>query len=259
MSLLPKRRILGVDFFTGSLSVAVDTVIGGGGAGQRVTPYLVVAPSAPGLGVELVHSPVYREALTSADLALTDSSFMVVLWWLLTGERVPRYSGLLFMRAVLARPELKSPGAVFWVMPSAAEDVRNREWLVTQGFPVTPADVYLAPFYGRGEIEDPALIKAIEARKPRMVMLAIGGGVQERLGLMLRRRLTGAPSVLCLGAAIGFLSGTQTAIPVWADKLMLGMLFRFVGNPRRYWRRYWEGIQLAPLMHRYRDRQPRSI
>ena len=284
---VPTRRILGVDFFIGEIDAAVEQAISHGG--------LFVAPSAPGLAVDLVKSAAYREALTTADLVLTDSGFMVLLWRAFTGEKLPRHSGLKFIRAVLARPELKQPGAVFWVMPSADEDTRNRAWLVAQGFPVTPDDVYLAPHYPAGPISDEELVRRIETRQPRVVMLAIGGGVQERVGLMLRARLRGGqaavdedglsgssapapansdltfnlppnpppsagrrggPSILCLGAAIAFLTGGQASIPPWADKLILGWLLRLVSSPRKFWRRYWDALGLARLLWRHRDRLP---
>lgn len=250
MSPLPLRRLLGVNFFTGSLNRAVAQVTEDEHGG------LVVAPSAPGLAVDLVASPSYREALTSASLVLTDSGFMVLLWRVFTGEKLPRHSGLKFLRAVLERPELKEPGSVFWVMPSAKEDQRNRAWLNAQGFPVTADDVYLAPHYPAGPITDDELVRRIEARKPRIVMMAIGGGVQERVGLMLRDRLSHSPSILCLGAAIAFLTGGQANIPPWADKLILGWFLRLVTNPKRFWRRYWEALALAPLLWRHREALP---
>jgi hypothetical protein len=112
----PTRRVLGVEFFVGTIEGAVERSLAGG---------LVVAPSGPGLAVDLVRSPAYREALTTAELAVTDSGWMVILWRLFTGEKLPRHSGLKLIRAVLAQEELKAPGAVFWVMPSAEESARN--------------------------------------------------------------------------------------------------------------------------------------
>ncbi len=257
MSPAPLRRLLGINFFAGALDTAVERVVRDPASQATLgTGGLVVAPSAPGLAIDLVKSSAYREALTTADLVLTDSGFMVVLWGMFTGERLPRHSGLKFLRAVLARPELKQPNAVFWVMPSAEDDARNRAWLITQGFPVTSDDVYVAPHYPTGAVTDDALLRRIDARQPRIVMLAIGGGVQERVGLMLRNRLNGRPSILCLGAAIAFLTGGQVSIPPWADRLMLGLLLRFLSNPRKFWRRYAEGIKLAPLLWRHRDRLP---
>lgn len=298
----PLRRLLGVDFYTGSLEQAVDWVVPATGElelvsakrksnasaawikepgnvrfrtpevlsfspGPAIAGYspfdakaagggLVVAPSAPGLAVDLVKSAAYRQALTSASLVLTDSGFMVLLWQLFTGEKLPRHSGLKFLRAVLDRPELKEPGSVFWVMPSDEEDLHNRAWLVAQGFPVTADDVYIAPHYPSGAIIDEELLARIEARNPRIVMLAIGGGVQERVGLMLRDRLSGCPSILCLGAAIAFLTGGQTNIPPWADHLFLGWMLRLVYNPRKFWRRYWDALDLASLLWKHREHLP---
>lgn len=252
----PTRRILGVDFYTGPLEDAVARAVSAPGSPRAL---LVVAPSAPGLAVDLVQSASYREALVTAGLAITDSGFMVLLWRLFTGEKLPRHSGLKFLRAVLARPELKEPGSVFWVMPSAEEDARNRAWLAAQGFPVTPDDVYLAPHYKAGPVTDEELVRRIDARRPRIVMLAIGGGVQERVGLMLHERLDCAPSILCLGAAIAFLTGGQANIPPWADKLILGWLLRLLSNPRKFWRRYWDALGLAALLRRHRDRLPPQV
>jgi len=300
MRSLPTYRILGVDFFVGPLSTAVEWVVGESGdlelasakskslstrvegklpsvalnasfAPESATRSfssslyapatapgggLVVAPSAPGLAVDLIKSASYREALTSASLVLTDSGFMVLLWWVFSGKKLPRHSGLKFLRAVLARPELKEPGAVFWVMPSAQEDIHNRAWLVANGFPVTADDVYVAPHYPAGPIVDDELLSLLETRKPRIVMLAIGGGVQERVGLMLQNRLSGRPSILCLGAAIAFLTGGQANIPPWADKLILGWLLRLLSNPSKFWRRYWDALSLAPLLWKHRERLP---
>lgn len=316
---MPTRRILGVDFFTGPLEDAVSAAIGGAhgvslsekvklkepegsdesdlnlnlksSSGVR-SARLVVAPSAPGLAVDLIKSASYREALTTADLVLTDSGFMVLLWRWFTGEKLPRHSGLKFIRAVLERAELKQPGAVFWVMPSAEEDLRNRTWLTAQGFPVTADDVYLAPHYPAGPIQDEELVRRIDARRPRVVMLAIGGGVQERVGLMLRAKLRSCaaveeeslsgsaeqgpetfnlnfslnrrppterregPAILCLGAAIAFLTGGQASIPPWADKLILGWLLRLLSNPRKFWRRYWDAVGLVRILNHNRENLP---
>ncbi|MBC8009315.1 MAG: WecB/TagA/CpsF family glycosyltransferase [Burkholderiales bacterium] len=246
-SAAPTRRILGVDFFVGTIEQATDLAITGG---------LVVAPSGPGLAVDLVKSPAYREALTTADLAITDSGYMVLLWKLFTRENLPRHSGLKLIRAVLDRKELKAPRAIFWVMPSREESDRNLAWLRSQGFAVTEADTYLAPHYPPGPIHDAPLLACIEARRPRVVMLCIGGGVQERLGCGLRQHLGYRPGILCLGAAIAFLTGGQANIPPWADKFYLGWLLRFLSSPRKFWRRYWDAVPLALLIRRHRDRLP---
>lgn len=241
------RRILGVDFFRGTIEEATVRAIAGG---------LVVAPSAPGLAFDLVHSEAYRQALTTADLAIADSSLMVLCWRVLVGEALPRHSGLKLIRAVLDREELKAPGAIFWVMPSAEECARNLAWLREQGFAVTEADTYLAPHYQPGPIHDTELLGRLEARRPKVVMLAIGGGVQERLGCGLREKLSFRPGILCLGAAIAFLTGSQGPIPPWADQLYLGWLLRLLRSPIKFWRRLRPGFRLPLLLLRYREKLP---
>ena len=105
-------------------------------------------------------------------------------------------------------------------------------------------------------MEDPALLDRLDLLRPQHVIATIGGGTQERLGLYLKRNLSYLPAIHCIGAAIAFLSGDQVYIPVWADKLYLGWLFRSVAEPRRYIPRYWAARKLFMLMIRYRDDLP---
>lgn len=235
----PVERILGVDFFTGTLDDACRR--GRDGA-------FVVAPSGPGLACDLREEPAYRAALHAADVVLTDSGFLLMLWRWKTGRRLPRHSGLACLRHFLAvRPRRH----VFWVMPGEAEARCNAAWLEAAGWPVDPADCYLAPHYGAGAIDDAALQARIEARRPEVIMLAIGGGVQERLGHGLRQRLSYRPGIFCLGAAIAFLSGMQVGIPVWVDRARLGWLWRTCSKPRLYGLRYLRALPLARLVWRH--------
>jgi UDP-N-acetyl-D-mannosaminuronic acid transferase (WecB/TagA/CpsF family) len=111
--------------------------------------------------------------------------------------------------------------------------------------------------YGK-EVEDRALLALLERLRPQHVVVTIGGGTQERLGLYLKQRLSYRPAIHCIGAAIAFLSGDQVGIPVWADRLYLGWLFRTLADPKRFGPRYWEARKLLKLMVRYRERLPDS-
>jgi UDP-N-acetyl-D-mannosaminuronic acid transferase (WecB/TagA/CpsF family) len=243
------RRILGIRFFAGSPGEAVQVGLRGG---------LVVVPAAPAL-VDLESDASYRDALLNADLAITDSGLMVLLWRMLAGERLPRVSGLEYLKLLLADPAVREPGAVSWIMPTPAARERNVAWLRSHGFPTTDADCYLAPLYPKGELSDPALIEWIQRRRPKHIVVGLGGGVQERLGLYLRRRLDYLPGIHCIGAAIGFLSGEQVRIPMWADFLYLGWLFRCLSAPRKFIPRYWRARKLVAIMWKYRDRLPELV
>src|SRR6267154_1429313 len=93
-------------------------------------------------------------------------------------------------------------------------------------------------------------------RKPRHIVICLGGGTQERLGLMLKRECDFRPSIHCIGAAIGFLTGNQVYIPTWADRFFLGWLFRCFSEPGKFIPRYWKAFQLVPMMIRFRENPP---
>jgi UDP-N-acetyl-D-mannosaminuronic acid transferase (WecB/TagA/CpsF family) len=232
------RTILGIRFFTGTAQEAVNLASQGG---------LVTIPSAPVL-VTMTEDADTREALGHSDLALTDSGLMVSLWNSLHHDQVPRLSGLEYLTLLLKQPELKEPGAMFWIMPGKEALLRTQTWLVKSGFQVTPDDFYVAPLYPSGPLTDPELLKRIEARHPRHVFTAIGGGVQERLGYYLKKNLSQRPAIHCIGAAIGFLTGDQVRIPMWADRARLGWFFRCLSAPTKFIPRYLKALRLVPIM-----------
>jgi len=240
------QNILGIRFLVGDAQEAIDRISRSGG--------MVVVPAAPAMK-NLTHDQGYREALLAADFAIPDSALMVLVWNLLQRDRIRKLSGLKYLRALVQQPEFRKAEATFWVMPSALALERNRAWLDEIGLRVTDDDVYVAPIYGN-VIADEELLERLNERRPRHVVLGLGGGTQERLGLYLKRSLKFSPAIHCIGAAIAFLSGDQVRIPRWADALGLGWMFRSVSDPRRYGPRYWDARNLAPLIVRYRDRLP---
>jgi len=240
-----ETRILGIDFFHGTAEEAVARMSRGG---------LLVVPAAPALK-DLPTNSAYREALVSADLAITDSAFMVLIWNCLNFRWITRLSGLEYLRCLLHQPDFRDAGNTLWIMASPTSATCNLEWLEEQGICV-PADfVYMAPMYD-GEVDDPVLQEKLDRLRPQHVVLTIGGGTQERLGLYLKRNLSYSPAIHCIGAAIAFLSGDQVHIPIWADSFYLGWLFRSISEPKRYIPRYWGARKLFGLMARYRDRLP---
>jgi UDP-N-acetyl-D-mannosaminuronic acid transferase (WecB/TagA/CpsF family) len=241
------HRILGIDFFDGSAKEAIDIMRAKGG--------LLVVPAAPALK-DLDRSPDYRDALLNADLAITDSAFMVLIWNRLQPIPIKRLSGLEYLRDLLLEPDVRQPGNTLWVMASPVSTKRNLDWLAGQGIVIPEDNIYMAPMYGNAPIEDPVLVERLNRLRPRHVIVTIGGGTQERLGLYLKRNLAYRPAIHCIGAAIAFLSGDQVHIPVWADKFYLGWLFRSLAEPKRYIPRYWDARKLLAIMLRNRSRLP---
>ncbi|HEY1901587.1 MAG TPA: WecB/TagA/CpsF family glycosyltransferase [Terracidiphilus sp.] len=240
------QQILGVRFIVGDAHSAIDELSRAGG--------LVVVPAAPAL-TNLVHDKGYREALLGADFALADSALMVAAWNLMQGDHIPKVSGLKYLRALIQRPEFCEAGSSFWVMPTEHSARRNVKWLNDHGVHLEHDSVYLAPMYD-AVFEDEELLGEIEKRRPRHIVVGLGGGTQELLGLYLKRNLSYKPAIHCIGAAIAFLSGDQVRIPVWVDHAGLGWLWRSASNPPAYIPRYWAARRLVPMMLRYRDRLP---
>ncbi len=119
-------------------------------------------------------------------------------------------------------------------------------------------------------------------------MIAIGAGAQEKLGWYLRENLRNppspnpsdphsairtpqspnnpslttddpapsAPSIHCIGGALGFITGDQVAIPDWADRLYLGWFLRFLSQPRAFLPRLWKARLLPQLIAQYGQRLP---
>ncbi len=243
------QRILGIRFFVGSAEEAVQIGLQGG---------LVVVPAAPAL-VELQINEYYREAVFNADLAITDSGLMVLLWQIVSGKKIPRVSGLKYLKLLHEMKALQPRESVLWIMPNAAARDQNLAWLRSQGYDFTDSDCYLAPHYSDGRIVDDILAEMANKRKPRHIVVCLGGGTQERLGLMLKRACNFKPSIHCIGAAIGFLTGNQVHIPAWADTFFLGWLFRCLSEPGKFVPRYWKACKLVPMMIRYRENPPKFI
>jgi UDP-N-acetyl-D-mannosaminuronic acid transferase (WecB/TagA/CpsF family) len=244
----PFQQILGIKFYVGELAGLLDLCADGN---------FITVPAAGAL-VELPTDIHYRDALEQSDFAITDSGFMVILWKILTGEKLIRISGLKLMRGLLETEAFRKASSSVWIMPTAHEMEVNVAWLSGNGYAVTKDACFIAPMYPKGPISDPELLRFIEERKPHYVMVNIGGGAQERLGLYLRKNLSYRPSIICVGAAIAFVTGLQANIPVWADAWMLGWLFRCLQVPGRFVPRAWKSFRLIPLMMKYRERAVRA-
>jgi N-acetylglucosaminyldiphosphoundecaprenol N-acetyl-beta-D-mannosaminyltransferase len=260
------ERILGVRFFNGAAPDAVDYL-------TRVGGYTVV-PAAPAL-VKIENDPAYRCALVEADLAIADSGFMVLLWRVLCGRTIARISGLKYLRILLANSRLHERGSTFLVLPHQSSLEKALVWLRHKGFEIASDDCYIAPMYfscshgsvsreerervsqrRRYSIADGALVAILQSRKPKHIIVGIGGGTQEKLGLYLREHLSYRPAIHCIGAALAFLTGDQKPIPMWADRMYLGWFLRLARAPHHYARRFAPAFKLPGMIWRYGSEMP---
>lgn len=239
------EKVLGVRFINGSVADAVEYSL-------RHRGYTVV-PAAPALA-RIDRDPEYARALLEADLAIADSGFMVLLWRISRRRKLTRISGLRYMLALLNKLSLRG-GDTFFVLPSVPAREKTLQWLRQQNFPLTEADTYIAPIY-RTSVIDSSLVQLLSQRQPGHVIVAIGGGTQEKLGWYLREHLSYRPAIHCIGAALAFLTGDQPPIPLWADQLYLGWLLRLLRQPQLFAPRYLSAFRLPALIWQYGDAAP---
>src|SRR5437762_94713 len=240
------EQILGVRFFNGSGTDAVEYISRNGG-------YTVV-PAAPALA-NIHRDQDYRRALLESDLAIADSGFMVFLWRILRRGKVVRTSGLRYLQILLDKRELREPGRLFLILPSEIARVKALRLLCRERYKIAAADTYIAPIY-RCNVADHQLISILKVNQPAHVIIGIGGGVQEKLGLYLRENLAYRPAMHCVGVALGFLTGDPRSIPDWADQLYLGWLLRLVRQPKVFAKRFLRAFELPWLIWKYGENLP---
>jgi len=244
--MIPTRQILGLRFLNGTVDEAVAFMHRHGG-------YLV-APSGTCF-TRLREDEPYRKAMLTADLAIADSGLMVLLLRLFRCETVHRISGFKYLKHLLTTLKGAGKTEVIWVLPT--EDARQKllDWSRRDMFPVESDKCYVSPRYG-SDVEDRNLLSLIDQQRPVHVIVAIGSGAQEKLGYYLRENLSYRPAIHCTGAALGFITGDQRAIPDWVDRLYLGWLWRFIAQPRIFVPRLSRAAQLPWLMWKYGEKLP---
>jgi len=132
------RQILGIKFFVGEPQRAIDLLRNGG---------LLVVPAAPSLK-NIPDDMGYREALLGADLVITDSALMVMVWNFMQRDNIRRLSGLEYLAELLKGSDFREHRRSFWVMANSESAATNLEWLRRQHIEVLPEDIYVAPMYG---------------------------------------------------------------------------------------------------------------
>ena len=269
----PTKRMLGIEFFIGTPAEAIAHISKTGG--------LLVAPAAPSF-IALQDDPDYRGAIADADLAIADSGWAVLFWRLFQQEKITRISGLAVFKALLETPEARIPRNLFFVLPTENAKAKTIEFARNSGYPTTADDCYVAPRFSVGQalppaepinpgkrerlpynseeqryiISDRALITILESRKPKHVIIGIGGGTQDKLGSYLKHQLAYRPGIYCIGAAPGFVTGDQILIPMWADRFFVGWIFRIITQPRTLLPRFWRARRLPRMMIKYGREAP---
>lgn len=232
-------KIFGSRFVDGTFDEILNELSVGG---------LMVVPAAPALAT-MNEDREYADALQEANISIFDSGFLCLVLLVLKGLRVKKLSGLEFLREFLRASSNAQEGQVFLIDPTAKDADLNKALFEKYNIPIG-SHQYIAPFYKKTEIVDPMLLDIIKVKRPKFIVINLGGGVQEVLGAYLKNNLDEdyRPVIICTGAAIAFLTGEQASIPKVVDYFYLGWLARCIANPRRFIPRYLSGFKLIGMV-----------
>ena len=89
----------------------------------------------------------------------------------------------------------------------------------------------------RDRAKNAAIVEAIRAHRPHLVLVGMGMGRQEPWILDHRRELAPA-SFITVGACLEYVAGAVKTPPRWMGRAGLEWLFRLAENPMRFWHRY---------------------
>ena len=206
---------------------------------------LFVFPSGSGLG-SINSSKEYFVSLKKADLVFFDSGFFVLLLKFFKNIKVTKFSGYKFLELFFVYLNKNKNKKVFCIDPNQKFSKSNKIFLQRLG--VKKTYHYLAPQFHNNNIFDKYLLKKIVKARPDFIMINIGGGIQEILGLYLRKKLKFKVTIICSGGAISFFTGDQAPINNFIDKFYLGWLIRLIFNPFIFFKRYLIALKLIPMV-----------
>ncbi len=201
---------------------------------------LIVFPAAPAL-CDINENKIYYQSLKNADIALFDSGYLVLLLRILKGLNISKFSGYKFLNFFFKHIKNQK---IFTVETDKKNAMINKNFL--KKFKIeTKQFQYIAPFYKRNiSIEDATLLKILNKKKPKIILINLGGGIQEVLGSYLKNNLNYKPLIICTGAAISFFTKQQAPINSFIDNLYLGWLIRCIFKPKQFIPRYLNSFKL---------------
>lgn len=201
---------------------------------------LLVAPAASALS-RIDIDKEYYNSLKKSNIAILDSGFFCILLRIFKGLSVSRLSGYLFLKKFLDF-NFDKKIKFFLIEPSEHDAKINKSYLLKKK--INKIESYTAPKYNFGKFNDLRLLKKIKKNKPRFIIVNIGGGIQENLGLYIKTHINFKCSIICTGAAIAFLTKRQAPINELIDKLYLGWLMRTLYDPKKFFFKNFYSLKL---------------
>jgi hypothetical protein len=205
-------NFLGIKFYDVDYNYVINILLKG-------RKYLVI-PAASAI-VKAYYFPQELTALKKSNIAIFDSGFFCFCLLLIKGIKVKKFSGYKFLRFFF--DDVRNIDKKILSLDPTVKDLKyNKKFFRLKKFKFVKN--YLCPFYSDSKvISDKKLLKIINEYKPELIICNIAGGKQESLALYIIQNASSKSSIICSGAALAFLSGTQAPINDFIDICYFGI------------------------------------
>jgi len=206
--------------------------------------YLVI-PAASSLST-IEYNKKYYLALKKSTIAIFDSGLFCLSLFLFKNIFFKKFSGYRFIKYFLIDKDVKNK-KILLLNPSAQEARYNIKYLKKKKFKFIMS--YVCPIYNEKTLSnDLLLFKKINKYKPEIIIINIGGGIQEVLALSIKNNVRLKTICICSGAALSFFTGQGARISDFIDNYYLGWFMRILKNPKIFLKRILKSITLISLV-----------
>ncbi len=176
-----------------------------------------------------------RQILQNADMATADG--MPLVWGarLLGVPLAGRVTGADMVPALAERAADRGYSVYFLgAGPGIAERAAN---ILKAQHPQLRIAGIASPSVTAVSSGDPAVLEAIRAAKPDILLVAFGNPKQEKW-IEAHAAKLGVPVMMGVGGTFDFIAGATKRAPQWMQRTGLEWLHRLAQQPRRLWKRY---------------------
>lgn len=225
-----------------SLAEAVSSIVS---AAQRGESFSVCTLNLDHI-VQLQKRADFRAAYRRARFVTADG-FPIVVLGRLSGMEVERTTGADLVEPVCQEAQRK--GLAVFLLGSNSPTLSMTSKRLLERFP----GIRIVGHHAPGRNFDPysseadLAIERIRASGAKLCFVALGAPRQEIFSARCLDELDGT-GMLCIGAALDFIAGTQTRAPPITQKVGLEWAWRMLRDPRRLGPRYARCLGVVPLL-----------
>ena len=238
----PNLTVDGIAINIVSLPQAVDSIVSAARSGDNFSVCTLNLDHV----VQLQQRPDFRAAYRRARFVTADGFPIVVLSRLL-GTRIERTTGADLVEPVCR--EARRQGLPIFFLGASEPTLALSARRLSERFDGLKVAGYLAP--GRNfdpySAEADHAIEAIRASGARLCFVALGAPRQEVFAARCLDELDGT-GMLCIGAGLDFIAGTQARAPSITQKYGLEWAWRLLHEPSRLGPRYARCMAAVPRL-----------